>query len=319
MSSSGPSEPDPLVRSELQARPGLRPPAAGLPGLPGAGLEAGSGPAAEPLFDRLLAAPLPAGGGLADALARHRARQAAWQRDLLAPVVVPATAVEDLVTALQPADHALAILLTAGAGQGLPELRSARDRLLDDGRVELVGVQLAAADEAAPSTDQAAAVRALLEELDFTVPASIGIRPGSGWQQALQGLAADGAERLALPGLAGAGWLAEALRRAIDLDLTLRVFGGPLPVVTPAPGRTSSGGPGVLNLLGAVRAALNGAVADQLAAILVEPDPVPLVAAARRMSDADAAVVRAFLTDLDADPDPVLGDLLALGLISGSD
>ena len=47
--------------------------------------------------------------------------------------------------------------------------------------------------------------------------------------------------------------------------------------------------------MGAVRAALNGAEVDDVAAVLASHATDPLSAAARRMSDADAAVVRAFL------------------------
>ena len=51
----------------------------------------------------------------------------------------------------------------------------------------------------------------------------------------------------------------------------------------------------LLNLLCATRAALNGAETADLAIILAEPEIAPLASAARRMSEADAAIVRAFL------------------------
>jgi hypothetical protein len=149
----------------------------------------------------------------------------------------------------------------------------------------------------------------LLAELDFTVPAWVEVPPVPGWREALAALAADGAERLALRLPAegkDTGGAAAMLREAVDSDLSLRITGA---VPTPA----------VLAALGAVRAALNGAEAPEIAVILAERTTAPLAAALRRMSDADAAVARVFLDAVVVtDARDAVADLVALGLVGPS-
>ena len=76
---------------------------------------------------------------------------------------------------------------------------------------------------------------------------------------------------------------------------------------------------GLLNVLAAVRWALNGEEVDELVPILAERDPAVLVPQVVRMSAADAAIVRAFFTAYGCcevtDP---LGELTTLGLIQGA-
>jgi hypothetical protein len=172
----------------------------------------------------------------------------------------------------------------------LGRLRAARALLLDNHRVELVGVELpfAAADSAAE------AARLALDALDFTVPAWFMVKAEPGWEAAFDVLAQDGAESVALylPPPSGpevfAG-VATVLRALIDRELAYAITDGiDALVTTPA-------GHGLLNLLGATRAALNGAETAELAAILAETQIDPLASAMRRMSEADAATVRAFL------------------------
>ncbi|HVN10492.1 MAG TPA: hypothetical protein VMT69_00230 [Kineosporiaceae bacterium] len=285
-----------------------------LTGLPGASSDAGEGPVVVALLDRLLLAP----GSAADA----RRHAGAWYADLVGPLLVPAPAIAALQAELDPTQRGLRIALVAQPGSGDPAglvgLREARDRLLDDDRLELTGVHLPLPGRTAP----AAAMHELLGELDFTVPAWIELPPTPGWEGALAVLAADGPERLALrlpddDGAADAGdpgapddapRAAEIVRAAVDRDLSVRVTGaGQAPASTRA----------TLAALCGVRAALNGAEAPEIAAILTERGLAPLTAALRRMSDADAAVARAFLdgvvvTGVEA----IVRDLVELGLVS---
>jgi hypothetical protein len=305
-----------------------------LAGLPGASSDAGEGPVVGPLLEGLLLA--------AEPVREHRAHAQAWYADLVGPLLLPAPATATLQEQLEPGDHGLRLVLVAtpapGDPAGLLGLRQARGRLLDDDRVELTGVHLPLPGPVAPD----AAVRDLLAELDFTVPAWVELAPVTGWPQALEALAVDGAERLAVrlpsahdpadhggdhagdrahdraddrgdahadgPSTSTVAGVAEILRAAVDRDLSLRVTGAgtdPVPTV------------GGLAALCAVRAALNGAEAPEIAAVLTEPTPAPLAAALRRMSDADAAVARVFLDGI------VVGgvrnaveDLVALGLVA---
>jgi len=290
-----------------------------LPGLPGASLS-GTGPVVEPLLDDLLSPTVPrvpAGWPTEPvtlALTAYRDDRLSWYGDLLGPLRVPASATESLLDALRPGDHALPIVLIPDPGSEVPldALRIARSLLLDNHRVELVGVELpfVAADSAAD------AARITLDELDFTVPAWFMVPALPGWEPAFDVLAQDGAESVALrlptPGsLDVFADAAAVLRALIDRELPYAVTDGVGGLVSTRTGF------GLLNLLGATRAALNGAGAGELAAILAEPSPDPLASAARRMSEADAAIVRAFLPTLTVGSVPTLiAELEAEGLIS---
>jgi hypothetical protein len=282
-----------------------------LAGLPGASADAGEGTVVGSLLEGLLLA--------AEPVQDYRTHAGTWYADLVGPLLVPASGTVTLQEQLAPGDHGLRIVLTAEPGRGDPAgllgLREARNRLLDDDRVELTGVHLPLPPPAAPGP----AVHDLLGELDFTVPAWVEVAPTAGWREALDALAADGAERLAVrlaPGGAGRDGtsadavlgVAEILRVAVDRDLSLRVTGsGAEPVPTVA---------GLAGLCG-IRAALNGAEVPEIAAILTERTPAPLAAALRRMSDADAAVARVFLDGLVVSRvRSTVDDLEALGLVA---
>jgi hypothetical protein len=272
-----------------------------LAGLPGASGDAGKGPVVPALLEEVLLAE----GALASA--RDAAR--AWYRDLVGPLLVPAGATGGIQEQLGPGDVGLRIVLVAQPGPGDPAgllgLREARNRLLDDDRLELTGVHIPL-----PTPD---AVSDLLAELDLTAPAWVEVTPSAGWERALETLADDGAEHLAvrLAAPADPGSHAALLRRAVDLGLSLRVTG--------AAGGTAS----TVQLLAAlcsVRAALNGADVPEIAAVLAEQRVVPLTSALRRMSDADAAVARAFLDAVVVpDAERAARDLAGLGLVDPED
>jgi hypothetical protein len=269
-----------------------------LAGLPGASSDAGEGPVVAPLVEALLVAPASPD--------RARQQRAAWYADLLGPLLVPASALTSLQEGLTAGDVAVRVVLAAEPGPGDPAgllpLREARNRLLDDDRLELTDVFV----PLSPGT----AAPDLLAELDFTVPAWVEVPPAAGWPDALAALAADGAERLALR-LPGQGkdteGVAAMLREAVDADLSMRITGAYA---------TS----GVLRALCAMRAALNGAEAPEIAAILAERATAPLAAALRRMSEADAAVARVFLDAVVVeDVRAAVDDLVALGLVARRD
>jgi hypothetical protein len=268
-----------------------------LAGLPGASAEPGDGPVVLALLDSVL---------LADgtvASARDAARS--WYADLVGPLLVPADAVTGIQEQLEPGDLGLRIVLVAQPGPGDPAgllgLREGRNRLLDDDRLELTGVHIRLPDGQVHS----AAVAELLAELDLTAPAWVEVPPSPGWEQALETLAADGAEHLALR--LGAP-VAPLLRRAVDLDLSLRVSGA---------GGGAASTVQLLAALCAMRAALNGADQEQIAAVLAEQRVAPLASALRRMSEADAAVARAFLEGVVVPgAEQAARDLASLGLVA---
>jgi hypothetical protein len=325
------------------------PPSAPLPGPPDLA-DPGSGPASAALLDGLLDdavlldvpldVPL-----VAAAVARHRALRDRADGELLTgPLLVPAGLAEAVAGSLRPGEHPLRVLLVpdppaagrsgrdpaapdvARVSEQLEALRQARNLFLDDDGIELVGVQVSLPRDL-PAADGA---RAVVDALDFTAPAWLELDPGlAGAGQALAVLAEDGAEGLALAAGGAhrlpAGSLAAGLRAAVDREVTVRAVGGPLPWIRPAdpsttgssaPGSTTAVPHGVLNLLCAVRAALNGAEVEQLTAILTATAPGPLLSAVRRMSGADAVVVRAFLAAVPVAPVAgALDELARLGLL----
>jgi hypothetical protein len=294
-------------------------PAPGLPGLPGASSTAGSGPVVPPLLAGLLddAAALPPHADVAGVLSAHRKHLAGHDRELLGPLLVPARAVEEVRSRLEPRDHALRIVLVGTAPEPLPELREAVAALAGEDRVEVAGVVAPL-----PAGEAGSAARETLEALTFSVPAWIDVSGTPQWQAALDILAADGAENAAFraagpqPGqIADDDDLARFLRDAVDRDLQFTMTGGLCHAVRGRDPDTAAEHHGVLNLLCAVRAALNGAEVPEVREVIAEQRPEPLASAARRMSDADAAVVRAFLGSVACGSvSTAVDELSALGL-----
>jgi len=264
----------------------------GLPGLPGSD-HPGSGPVVEPLLDDLLVDVVPGSTAQAaeQALSAHRDHRRSWYGDLVGPMRVPVPATEQVIYALHASDAGLPVVLVAEPGQDdlavLEGLRRARFQLLDNHRVELAAVELPfAGKEAGPVAERA---RVMLDSLDFTVPAWFSVPAEPGWEPAFDVLAADGAENVALHLSGTAADTAAAIRALIDRDLSFAVAGGVSGLVT------DPSGFGLLNVLCATRAALNGAEPPEMTAVLAETTIAPLASAARRMSEADAATARAFL------------------------
>jgi hypothetical protein len=293
--------------------------ASGLPGLPGASTTAGSGPVVPSLLAGLLddAAAMPPRTDVARALTEHREHRVGRDQDLLGPLLVPARAVGEVRSRLEPRDHALRIVLVGTAPQPFPELLEAVDALAGDDRVEVTGVVAPlVGGEAGPAAQET------LAALTFSVPAWIEVSGTPQWQAALDVLAADGAEnaafRVAGPHagqLATDDDLARFLRDAVDRDLQFTTTGDLCHAVRGRDPDTAAEHHGILNLLCAVRAALNGAEVPEVREVIAEERPEPLTSAARRMSDADAAVVRAFLGSVACGSvSAAVGELSALGL-----
>lgn len=241
-------------------------------------------------------------GLLADAgddPARHLELLADEHGDLLGPLVVRASALEGFRDRLPANAHALRVHLLADpddARDGLATVREARNGLFDDDRVEVVGVQLALP----PGVPPAAAAHALLDALDFTAPAWLEVPLTDGWQDALDVVAQDGTENVAVDLSADTAGLAAFVRRCADLGLAFRVGGRTPDGLASAVSGASPGEPhGVLNLLCAVRATLAGAGPQEVAAVLRSTDTVALASALQATGPADAVAVRALLAAVD--------------------
>ncbi len=231
------------------------------------------------------------GADLAAALTAHRERLRGPDGELSGPFVLPAAGVDAFRDALTGADLGLRVALTGD----VEDVRQARNMLLDDDRVEVVGLFL---DDTSD-----------LDALDFTAPAAL-TPDRQQWARDLLRLAEDGAEQVHLPAggpqAAGAepGWLAQVLRGCVDRGLQM-VVGGPVPGTAPA-----------LAWLAAVRAAVDGAGPAELTELLGASDPGALVGALATGGPAQAALVRSFLPTLVLDDvDAVLAGLRRAGLL----
>src|SRR6478672_8372154 len=279
-----------------------------------------SQPAERALFTGLFddAAVFPPGlAPLPRAVEEHLVRRSADVADLVGPLLVPASAVEELLTLplpgqSGPAGPRLAVGLIGRPGVAVAAVGEALSRLGQDGRVEVAGVEVGWA----PGWELA---------LDWQLPVSVEVPRSTEQAGALRDLAAraGGREGVQAKFRTGAtattdvpppGELAGFVRACIDADLGFKLTGGLHHAVT----GTHDGEQqfGFLNVLHAVRWALNGAEVDELEPLLAQQNPEPVLEAVSRMSIADASITRAFFTAYGCcgvmDP---IGELSALGLI----
>jgi len=276
-----------------------------------------SQPAERALFTGLFddAAVFPPGLAPLDrAVEEHLARRSADVADLVGPLLVPASAAEELLTLPLPgqAGPALTVTLIGRPGVAVSAVGEALSRLREDGRVEVAGVEIGWA----PGWEVS---------LDWRLPVSVEVPRGQDQHAALRDVAARAGGRegtqakfrtgaTATTDVPARGELAGFVRTCIDTDLGFKLTGGLHHAVT----GTHDGEQqfGFLNVLHAVRWALNGAEVDELEPLLAQQDPEPVLEAVSRMSIADASITRAFFTAYGCcgvmDP---IGELSALGLI----
>jgi len=254
-----------------------------------AGISAG---AATALVDALVADV--AGTDVARHVAAHRVLRESPAGRAVGPVVVPVSRLAGLLDALDhgPRSTPLGVLLRADTG--LVEAAEARAVLLDDIRVELVGLQVALPADG-PLGDSASLT---LHSLDFALPATIAVPNAPGWRDAVTVLAEDGVERALVPATPfDAEYAAELVVACVRVGLGLAFAAGHQP----------------LPALAAVAAALQGREPAHVHALLVESDPVPLLAV---MADADPVAVRRSLAYVGADDAAAaLVGLVVLGLL----
>lgn len=130
----------------------------------------------------------PGNAALADAVKAAYARRDTPQEAVVGPLLVPASAVEDLRS---HADPTLVLDVALIGDTGLEGLTAARDALQNDGWIVLHQVELRPPAAEPP----AQGVSALLAELSFTTPAYIELNLDTDFVGALETLADDGLER----------------------------------------------------------------------------------------------------------------------------
>ena len=273
-------------------------------------------PAEPALFAGLVddAAVFPPGNApLAEAVRLHRVHRASRYAAWVGPLLVPASAAPDLGDLLDGTPLRVGVI--GRPGTPAADVVDAVALLRQTPGVEVAGVELGWTPD--------------WRGTDFGgLPRTLEVPRGPEQQAAVADIAADASDSVVLQAKFRTGatdawaWpdeteLATFVRNAIDHDLGFKLTGGLHHVV-----RGTHDGQeqhGLLNVLAAVRWALNGEEVDELVPLLAERDPAVLVPQITRMSAADAAIVRAFFTAYGCcevtDP---LGELTTLGLIEGA-
>jgi hypothetical protein len=257
----------------------------------------------------------PRGASLDEAVAEHRTHRSAWYADAVGPLVVRAAQVADLLDVATPGDD-LRVAVVGSADDGLAGLVEAAHLLLDqEDRAELAQVEIALP----VGHDPGLATRTLVDQLALSVPAYVEV-PRVGFEAALDVLAEDGAERAKLR---TGGTTAEAYPSEAELgSFLLACVGRRLPfkltagLHTALRTTTAEGfeAHGVLNVLAAVAAAVDGADVDAVVELLATRTVQPLLPA---VAGADVAAVRRLFLSFGccAVTDP-LGSLAGLGLLT---
>jgi hypothetical protein len=273
-------------------------------------------PAEPSLFASLVddAAVFPPGSApLPDAVRRHRVHRASGYAACVGPLLVPAAAAGDVVALLD--GEPLRVGVIGRPGTAGSDVAAAVQVLRSSGAIEVAGVELGWTPD--------------WRVTDFGgLPLSLEVPRGADQAAAIADMAADTSDAVALQAKFRTGatdtwaWpdeteLATFIRAAIDHDLGFKLTGGLHHVA-----RGTHDGQeqhGLLNVLATVRWALNGEDVDELVPLLAERDPAVLVPHITRMSAADAAIVRAFLTAYGCCEvtDPI-GELTTLGLVQGA-
>jgi hypothetical protein len=268
---------------------------------------------------------------LDDAVSAHRDHRASPYAGLVGPLVVPDTALPDLIGRLE-ADEPLAVsvVVTGGAGAVEPAARWAGDA----GQVELAALELGLRDEEDLSRnarrvtkviDQLFAAGHLRDEtlVYVEVPSPSGPAPTTGWLDALDELAGlelglkfrtggDSRDRFPTP-----AQLAACIDAALDRELPFKCTAGLHHAVRHPDTETGIEHHGFLNVLLATRAALDGVAVEEIAAVLGTANSATVLSQLAEAGDPGLTSSRRWFRSFGScsvrDP---LADLVGLGLLA---
>lgn len=258
----------------------------------------------------------PGNAPVASAVPAHHEHRAAEHGLVVGPFLAPVSRLGEVLDALDATPTSDPLDLVLVADTGLVEAAEARALLLDDDRVELVGLEVALPLDG-PLGESA---RLTLEALDFALPAAIEVPRAAGWRDALDVLAADGAERAKFrTGGATAAHhpteveLAELVHAAVERSLAFKLTAGLHHALRRTDPETGFEEHGFLNALAATAAAAGGGSVDDVAALLAERDGAPLL---EMLAGTDPRLVRRLLTSFGSCSisDPV-AEMRAWGLL----
>jgi hypothetical protein len=251
---------------------------------------------------------------IAKTITAHRQLRRSDHGDLVRSFCCPTSRVADLVEALGPI--ALEpVEVTLIADTGVLGVEKATHLLLDDDRVELVGLQVSLPRSGQPDVF----ARHVLAALTFAMPSSVEVPQVPGWELALDVLQDDGAERAAFRIEADSdGSRAQLLAEAIAASVRRRVqfsLVGDLAALSAGTGIDpgAAEATAVLAVLaGTVVAVAGGTTGDIVTALHLGP-----VAAIARAGDCDPRAVRRLLQSIGtAHPREVLTQLESSGLLA---
>jgi len=258
---------------------------------------------------------------LPQAVTDHLARQSSSYADLVGPLLLPASAIEDFLRLGRP--QQVDVALIGRPGTDLTFVGDALGRLGDDAGVTLSGVEIGwspdwrrALSWGAPLSvevprgrEQQRALSDIQEHADDPNPVQAKFRTGSTPDTTVPTPTATATQ------------LATFIRACVDHDLGFKLTGGLHRAISHTTASHTDTGVegqfGFLNVIAATRWALaHGAEIPEMESLLSQRDPRPILDIITRMSEADASVVRAFFTAYGccAVMDPI-GDIAALGLI----
>jgi hypothetical protein len=249
---------------------------------------------------------------LPQAVTDHVARQSSPYADLIGPLLLPASAIEDLLTIELPP---LEVSVIGRRGTDVALVARALSLLAQSPAVSVTGIELGWS----PDWHQSAS---------WGIPRSVEVPRGTRLEAALSDIEKHVEDTSTAQAKFRTGStpeqpspskteLATFIRACVDHDLSFKLTGGLHHAIS---GTTPDGENqiGFLNVIAATRWALaHGAEVPEMELLLSQPHPLPILDIITRMSEADAAVVRAFFTSYGCcnvmDP---IGELTALGLIA---
>jgi len=271
------------------------------------------------LFDDAAVFP-PGLAPLPQAVADHVARQTSSYADLVGPLLLPASEIEDfLQLGHPPLVPGQQVALIGRPGTELAQVGNALSRLNERPAVTVTGVEIGWS-------------RDWHRALGWGVSLSVEVPRDTELNRALSDVQAHADDPSPVQAKFRTGSTSEApaptttelatfIRACVDHDLGFKLTGGLHHAIsgttTNRPGTADEDHIGFLNVIAATRWALAyGAEVPEMDSLLSQRDPAELLDIITRMSEADASVVRAFFTSYGCcgvmDP---IGDLTALGLI----
>jgi hypothetical protein len=260
----------------------------------------------------------PANTPLPVALADHAQHRAAWYAPLVGPFLCPSSRTDELAAQVA-APLAVRLVMDSGAGGIGPAV----DAVASDERLILRGVEIALAPDA-----PADAARRAVSALDAAVggpdddePAYLEPARAPGWRDALEVIAESGYRAKLRTGgptpdaFPSEREVAEFVLACLDLGVSFKCTAG----LHRAVRHTATDGSeqhGFLNILLTVAAGLDGADADEAAAVLADRDGARLADALVGLDDGRGPGLRRWFTSYGScsvrEP---LDDLIALGLV----